>query len=392
MARKHLTERLKRFAPHLSSNSIPEIEAKIPERYYTLAKKVKGQLVESHGGCYCLIKTVYPFGYEHGLQTLDKSPTDELVTTAAFDLKDEVFELPVGSMLFLDTETTGLGGSGAVAFLIGVGKLVKDGFEIAQYLIPDYSDEAAMLEDLYQILGNNSTIVTFNGASFDLPLLNDRFIINRIARKLDYYFHLDLLHPARRIYKRRLQDCTLTNLERQLFEFDREDDIPGYLVPSVYFDWVSSQDLSLMNSVLDHNRLDIISLYFLTRLISDSYRSNGGILEHVDDLHSLSRFFERRREINRIEHIYKKVEEFDSKVPSDAVLHFARAFKRTGEINTSVELWKSISESDSLESFWACVELSKHYEHREKDFDAALEYASRARRCREISVEQKKFA
>ncbi len=385
MSRKPLTDKLQRFGLQINSQRPARSHIKFPDRYQLLADTIGGELVAGSAGCYCLIRTHYPIGFSHGAFILEADLVEKSVPAAAFSPFEESFELPLSSMVFVDTETTGLGGSGAVAFLIGAGRVTNHGFEVLQYLIPDYSDEAAMLEDFHQNLSTGSTIVSFNGASFDLPVLQDRMIINRVARKLDYEYHLDLLHSARRLFKRRLQDCTLTNLERQLFSFYRTADIPGYLVPSVYFEWLSAQELSQMKAVLEHNRFDIVSLYFLTNLISEAYLSEGGTLEHPEDLHSLSRFYERRRENTRIEKVYNRVKQFDNGFSPAAALHFARSFKRAQNIQESVKIWETLVTEKSSESFWACIELAQYYEHQLKDFENALEYAEAASQCGRIS-------
>jgi len=381
MSHKPLTDKLQRFGSQINSLRPATPKIKYPDRYQLLAETVGGELVAGSAGCYCLIRTLFPVGFKHGAFILGADVIEKSVPAAAFSPFEESFELPYSSMKFVDTETTGLGGSGAVAFLIGAGQVTNHGFEVSQYLIPDYSDEAAMLEDFHQNLSTGSTVVSFNGASFDLPVLQDRMIINRVARKLDYEYHLDLLHSARRLFKRRLQDCTLTNLERQLFSFYRTDDIPGYLVPSVYFEWLSAQGLTQMQKVLEHNRYDIVSLYFLTHLISNAYQSDGGSLEHSEDLHSLSRFYERRRENARIEKVYNRVQQFGNGISPDAALHFARNFKRSQNLQESVKIWESLITEKSSESFWACIELAKYYEHHRKDFKIALEYAGAAVQC-----------
>jgi len=385
MSRKPLTEKLERFGSQLTTPAKSKTESKYPERYKLLADVLGGKLVPGGAGCYCLIRTLYHSGFSHGQYTINAGEETKSFLAAAFSANDMGLELTVPSMVFLDTETTGLGGTGAVAFLIGLGRISQNGFEISQYLIPDYSDEAAMLQDVYENLNENSTIVSFNGGSFDLPVLQDRMIINRIARKLEFGYHLDLLHSARRLFKRRLSDCTLINLERQLFSFYRADDIPGYLVPSVYFEWLSSQELSRMNAVLEHNRFDIMSLYFLAHLIAEAYQSEGGTLTHSEDLYSLSRFFERRKETAKIEGVYQRVKNARNGFAPDAALHYARNFKRTQKIEQSVEIWESISKDTSSESFWACIELAKYYEHNARDFENALKYTDRATKCEVVT-------
>lgn len=388
MLEKYLNDKTKQFETQINSPSSSTADSKYPERYSVLAKRVGGELVFRRAGCYSLSKTIFPFNYQHGLFTIEENKITETFPSAAFSHNSDTFEIEPQSMIFLDTETTGLGGTGAVAFLVGIGKITKKGFEISQYLIPDYSDEAAMLEDIKSEIHDRSTVVSFNGASFDLPVLLDRMIINRVARRHEYAHHLDLLHPARRLFRRRLLDCTLTNLERQLFSFYRNDDIPGYLVPSVYFEWLTLQDLTNMNRVLEHNRLDILSMYFLVRLIADAYQSNGETLEYAEDLYSLSRYYEKRKEPGRIETVFERVKREAKTIAPEAALHYAKIFKRNRKVERSVEIWESMAKDKTAESFWACVELAKYYEHQARDFGSALQYTNLACRCERISSKQ----
>jgi len=306
MAPTHLTEKLNRLKNHLGDNSQSKPRVNIPARYTAFAKTLGGELITTEIGNYCLIRSLFPVGYKHGNHKITRAGLKEALPVAAFNTTGSYALVNPKSLLFVDTETTGLGGSGTVAFLIGIGRITGDGFEVLQYLIPDYGDETAMLENIFEMFSDKISVVTFNGASFDLPLIKERLIINRVGRKLKYQHHLDLLHSSRRLFKRRLKCCNLTNLERELFEFHRKDDIPGYLVPSVFFDWLNNEDLTSMNAVIEHNRLDIVSLFFLSGLISEAYMSQGKSLEHSEDLHSLSRWYSRCKERDRIEIVYNQ--------------------------------------------------------------------------------------
>ena len=395
MVRTRLTDQLNRLKGHMGvsspamSMSMLKSKPKIPSRYLNFAKALGGKLITNSAGNYCLIRTVFPIGYRHGSYELTAAEINSPLPLAAFDASCNSETIDLGSVLFIDTETTGLGGAGAVAFLIGVGRIIDEGFELLQYIIPDYSDETAMLEDLNSIFSDELAVVTFNGKSFDLPLLTDRLIINRVGRKLSFKHHLDLLHSSRRLFKRRLQSCTLINLERELFDFNRIDDIPGYLVPTVFFDWLNSEDLSMMNAVIEHNRLDIVSLFFLARLISEAYATTGGSLDYSEDLHSLSTWYDRRREREKIEVVYSQAERLSENMSAEAVLFYGRSFKRLRKFDESIGLLSKITSDDSKYGFSANIELAVHYEHRTKELLKALEHATQAGKYREISASQK---
>jgi len=379
MSGNSLHSKLNRFqGAILGDRPTPDLQD-VPARYRQMAKAVDGRIVSGRAGSFCLVKTHYSRYHSHGHLTLGDIPGDGPFPVSAFTRKDEPGYVEPASLLFIDAETTGLGGAGTVAFLVGCGSVVEDGFEVRQYLIPDYSDEAAMLEALLSEFDDTRVIVSYNGAAFDLPLLQDRMIINRVARELAMGRHLDLLHPVRRLFRRRLGDCRLVNVEKKLFGFQRNNDIPGYIIPSVYFDWLSEQNPDLMGMILEHNRLDIVSLYYLAAYLARAFQTEGGILETVDDLYSLSRIYGWRKQNHRVVDLYRRIDALRDKPPAgDVLLFHAQAFKRVGAYEKAVALWERLSSASSKEGFWANVELAKHYEHRVKDIKTAYQYAKKA--------------
>ncbi|UCD63888.1 MAG: ribonuclease H-like domain-containing protein [Candidatus Zixiibacteriota bacterium] len=331
-------------------------------------------------GTYCFVKSFYPADYRFGDSALSDACAGRTVPLSAFTPEDSGDRLPLSKMLFLDTETTGLGGSGAVAFLVGCGRIARGGFEVRQYLLPDYVDEAGMLEDILGEFSSETTLVSYNGAAFDLPVLRDRMIVNRVARSIEHHHHIDLLHPSRRLFRRRLKDCRLSNIEVELFGFVRENDVPGYLVPAIYFDWLSTENAGAIPPVLEHNRNDIVSLLFLTHRIAEIYRTEGENLDNIDDLHSLARVYGRRKKPVAVKKIFGRIDSVgQSRLPADIVLYHSLNLKRTDNYEEAVSLWLSLAEVDSKEAFWANIELAKFYEHREKNLTAALRHANRAR-------------
>jgi uncharacterized protein YprB with RNaseH-like and TPR domain len=372
--------RLKRFivSPDTSSQESGDSAASIPSRYERLVEAVNGRLVACHAGYYCLVSRLYPFGAQFGDFALN-APSVSQVGLDAFSADGCPDVANLGDLVFFDTETTGLGGSGTVAFLIGCGSLTADGFEVRQYLLQDYSDEAALLEKVLEELSAEKTLVTYNGAAFDLPVVRDRFIINRVARAIPASGHIDLLHAARRLYRRRLGDCSLTNVERELLGFHRTDDIPGYLVPSVYFDWLSEESTELLDGVLEHNRQDIVSLYLLLSRIHEAFETRGATLDAAEDLHSLSRVFVRRKRHDVAVAIGDRAADATGTLAPDMILFHSMALKRSGQTEAAVALWQQLTVEDSREGFLASLEMAKHCEHRTRDISAALQYAQRAR-------------
>ena len=379
MSTNNLRQQLDRFqGVILGERSVAETVS-APDRDLQMAEALGGEIVSGAAGSFCLAKTFHTPTYRHGDLTLDETLSVGALPASAFTWQDEPDSIRPESLLMIDTETTGLGGAGAVAFLVGCASVVDDGLEVRQYLIPDYSDEAAMLEVLLTEFSGGRTVVSYNGAAFDLPLLRDRMIINRVARRLPFQRHLDLLHPVRRLFRRRLGDCRLVNIERELFGFYRENDIPGYLIPSVYFDWLAQQNPTPLAAVMEHNRLDIVSLWFMTVFLARTFQTEGRLLHSADDLYSLSRIYGRRRDNRRVISLYQRIDALTPGSPPDDMLLFhALAFKRAGQFDRAVALWERLSAVSSREGFRANVELAKYYEHRIKDIDRAFHYARRA--------------
>ncbi|HOP06173.1 MAG TPA: ribonuclease H-like domain-containing protein [candidate division Zixibacteria bacterium] len=380
MTSSNLNEKLNRFSSLIGGAKSPaDKESKHPRRYRTLAERLGGKIIDHHAGGYCLVRRLYPGNYRHGDHLLADLIGDRTLPMSAFTPLDEPGEVRLRDLLFFDTETTGLGGAGVVPFLIGCGGFVDGGFEVRQYVIPDYSDEAAMLEALLEELTEPRVVVSYNGRAFDLPIVQDRMIVNRVARKVPIGGHLDLLHAGRRLYRRRLSDCSLTNIEREIFGFYREDDIPGFLIPSIYFDWLSEEKLDQMESVLEHNRLDIVSLAFLAVHLAEIFESEGSDLCEPEDIHSLARVYGRRKDNELVTRLYDRIEQASGHQPEDdMVLYHALGFKRVGDWKRAVELWQSLANKKNRQAWAANIELAKYYEHRAGQLDLALEHTNRA--------------
>lgn len=380
MPDRKIKDRLKRFENEITGQSRKSLSFSSPAHYKEMARCLGGQLISNHSGSFILVKHIFKNGTSLGRAKLDIDRAKSLIPFDFFSTIVNNGSAPLKSLLFLDTETTGLGGSGAVAFLVGFGSVTKEGFEVRQYLIPDYSDETAMLESLLDEFGKSKTLVSFNGAAFDLPLLRTRMILNRTAREIDCCHHLDLLHPARRLFKRRLKDCSLTNLERELFKFNRKDDIPGYLIPSVYFDWLSERKLDGMFAVMKHNRLDILSLYFLLQHMVDVFVSDGSSLNEVDDLHSLSRIYGKRKETSKAMNLHEKIESLGTQnLAGDILLFKSMTLKKLRKFDQALNIWNDLAQYDNREGFLAALEIAKYLEHKEKDFLSALRMTKRAK-------------
>src|SRR5690242_16551760 len=194
---------------------------------------VGGCLIETDAGTILAVRHEYPLDHRHGapcLASVRDAPEAllRLLAKNAGEVPD-----PCG-LLFLDTETTGLvGGTGTYAFLVGTGSVEEASFVVTQYLMRDLDEEPALLAALAPSIERATAVVSFNGSAFDVPLLETRFVLGR--RRWPDVVHLDLLHAARRVWGRVLQDCRLETLERAVLGVERENDVPGAFIPSMYF-------------------------------------------------------------------------------------------------------------------------------------------------------------
>lgn len=278
-------------------------------------------------------------------------------------------------LLFLDTETTGLsGGAGTVAFEIGAGWIEPRGMVIRQYVMRDYGQEADMLREVASLIARADTIVTFNGKSFDLPLLESRMIMNRIRVHVTDMPHLDLLHAARRVYKLRLGRCNLTALEEAVLGKTRRDDLPGAQVPERYFTYLKTGEFALLEDVLRHNFDDIQSLAELTAVICSAYRQPE-LLRYEQDILGVGKTLLHGRRTQQARNCLKILGH--STLAPQAHLYLASSYKQGREWTEAAEIWKTmIAKGEG--GAWPYIELAKYYEHVQHDYDKALRYATSA--------------
>ncbi len=280
--------------------------------------------------------------------------------------------LQPADLLFLDTETTGLrGGAGTLAFLVGLGRFEEGHFVVRQYLMRDYDEEPFVLKPVLEALAGCGALVTFNGASFDLPLLESRLVMNRLPPRRDDLPHLDLLHIARRVFKLRLVSCSLANLESQVFGSPRQDDLPGSEVPKRYFTYLESREKGLLEDILRHNAQDVLSmgrlLYALLALHEEPLTA-----EDQRDLFSLGRVMERRGQGEQAQRCYRACTQRD--VRELAQLRLADMLRRQGNHHEAAHQYEDLHRG-GLGGAQVFIALAKLYEHRFRDPARALEIA-----------------
>src|SRR5258708_7644427 len=260
----------------------------------TLEALVPGEQHETPYGVSYMVRTAYAHDHVHGEAELRGWLSQSLAGAAAFTQDRRLAGIDPRRCLFLDTETTGLNaGSGTLVFLTGVGMFTEDGFEVRQYFLRDPGEERAMLHALHELMTSYDALVTFNGRSFDMPMLSARFTVNRQPLRADRWPNLDLLHPARRLWKRRLESCRLASLEDSILGVRRTgQDVPGFLIPQLYYEYLQNGDARQMRRVIYHNLFDVLSMVTLATVLCDTFaRVDTPALPH-DDLISLARWYE----------------------------------------------------------------------------------------------------
>ena len=280
----------------------------------------------------------------------------------------------IEKLLFLDTETTGLnGGAGTVAFEIGLGWIEPRGMVIRQYVMRDYHEEAAMLEEIAGLFRRFDTVVSFNGKSFDLPLLESRMTMNRIRLPVTTWPQFDLLHAARRVYKLRLGRCNLARLEAAVFGQARENDLPGSLVPQRYFDYLKTKEFALLEDVLAHNKQDIQSLAELTGHLCAVFR-DPSTLFHPEDVLGVGKTLLRTGCKEKGRNCLRIIK--CSSLSAQAHMHLSLSYKKEKDWNEALASWNEmIAQGEG--GVWPYVEAAKYLEHGARDYALALNYATR---------------
>lgn len=345
-----------------------------------LEELVPGAEAENAGGKFFCAHRVAGGAARHGRFCIrDLAPLD--MGRLAVLANDPLLKaLDYREALFFDTETTGLaGGTGTVAFLIGLGWFEGDGFVTRQLFARDYAEERATLLDLLALLGERRFLVSFNGKAFDANLLASRFVMNRLPNPLSDLPHLDLLHPARRLLSHRLADRRLAALEASVLGFEREGDIPGSEIPQRYFDWLRRRDGRLMADVFEHNRLDVISLAALAAHLAELIDPEGKTTHaHPGDQLAAARLFFARELPGEAVRLLDPLCGCTSPAAArEAKRELSLHHKREGRWVEATAIWEEMARRDGGDRF-ALIELAKWCEHKRRDFARALELTERA--------------
>ena len=350
------------------------------ESIHIVNKKVKieevvsGKFISTPFGESFIRENYFPKDYRCGEVELFQIFQSSAKTISNLARDDRLKEIDINKTVFLDTETTGLaGGAGTYIFLVGVGYFEGDQFCVRQYFMRDYNEERALLSALNELLANFKAVVTYNGKTFDLPLMESRYIMSGMKMSLKDPYHFDLLYPARRLWKRRLENCSLSTVERDILGVIRDDDVPGHLIPEIYFRYLRTKNARAIKQVFEHNLQDIISLVALVSRMCFLVEDPLNNTEYGMDIFSIGKMFDEEREYEQSTHYY--TEALKHNLAEEEALEILRltsfAYKRQGKWKEAEKIWKEIIERSREFICYPYEELAKYYEHHLKDYQKA---------------------
>jgi len=370
-----LSDRLKALGVQIGGRDLPDSKRKTRHPIETV---VDGRIVETaHGETY-VAESRQPLGAPHGQGKLEINAPLEMVANWGRDTRIATSEIE--QFAFLDTETTGLGGGpGTYVFLVGAGRFEGEEFHLAQFFLRELDEEPALLAGLESFLAPCEVIVTFNGKAFDVPLLNARYLLNSAPSPLPSLAHLDLLHLTRRLWRERLPSCSLGSLEEHILGLERTgEDVPGWMIPELYLDYLREGDARPLKGVFYHNAVDILSLAALMNHIADMLAQplTPGVEDPLDRvamgrLYESLGYFEQATEIIELS--------LQDGLPTErhltTVKRLSLLHRRMGNYEAALELWQEAADHRQV---YAHVEIAKHYEHRQRDFEEAIRWTEAA--------------
>ena len=361
-----------------------------------VADVLGGRVVANRFGRALVVDRRYESDRYHGAARIGDC---ELRDDEGLRLLDPNLVVPDGCgtrTLFVDLETTGLsGGAGTVAFLVGCGWFDMGAFQVRQFLLTSYASERALLSAVAECFDDTSLLVTYNGKTFDVPMMETRWLFHRMEMPLDSVRHFDMLHPARRLWRARpgARDvdgdagCRLTTLERMLWEVRRIGDVPGLEIPARYFRFLRSGDARPLEPVLEHNRLDLISLAAVTaralQLVNEGTESCRDAAEAL----ALGKVYERAGSFERAVECYRHAAADPAAhvdVRAEGLYRLGLRMRRERRFEEAASIWRTLLDLKPgrirtpllapLRQF-AAEALAIHHEHRERDYDGARELA-----------------
>jgi uncharacterized protein len=341
---------------------------------HSIESVVSGHYKEAvYGEVFCH-EEIYDRHHKHGKKPI--FPSEPIRTLCRWAKTESHTIKDLENFVFLDTETSGLaGGTGTYAFEVGLGRFTDKGFHLAQFFMRHPGEEPALLAGISEFVDGMKAVVTYNGKSFDIPLLNTRYTLMGMTSPFTETDHFDLLPLARRLWRIRLESRTLSNVEHKILGVERGDEeVPGYLIPELYFEFLKTQDARPMGGIFYHNAIDILSLAGLfSHMAFLLHNPHSEKIHHGEDVVALARFFEAMGEIEQAESLYRKALEIDlvEDLYWDTLERFSFLLKRKEDWTAAISLWEIAAQNGALYAF---EELAKYFEHRNKHLPHAHEW------------------
>lgn len=377
-----LSEKLRRMGVQIGGQKPLETPRQVRKPIETV---VPGREYQTNFGSLFSLGHSYPQNYLHGRQTV--FPQHPIYGLARWSRVPELEQKNLDQFIFLDTETTGLsGGTGTMAFMVGVARFRGESLAMEQFFLRSPAEEAALLAGLEEFCDGMAAVVTYNGKSFDIPILNTRYILQGFTSPFEDLPHLDLLHLTRRIWRARLEQCNLGNIEQQILQLQRDgDEVPGYLVPEYYAQYLRDGNAEPLRGIFYHNEQDVLSLAALFALFTDMLEApTAWETPSSQDLTSLGRLLEHMGEVDGALSLYQKGAQAaeSARTKLEPLLAQAKLHKRHGEYSRALPLWELAAADGSLE---ALEELAKYHEHSTRQLEKALAYTNQALRLLETN-------
>ena len=290
--------------------------------------------------------------------------------------------IPPAKWCFLDTETTGLaGGSGTYAFLIGVGRITPQGFLVRQFFMREFGEEASQLSALQEHLRQFEVMVTYNGRTFDQPLLETRFRMVRQRPPFSTLEQLALLFGARRLWNLRFDSCRLVDLENQILGVERQGDLPGEMIPYFYFEYLRTHEIFRLMPIFHHNAVDILTLACLTAIVPRAFHApNQAQFAHAAEMVGLARWWRQADQHENALALFRQA--LDRELPDELLFRtmwdVAALEKKLGREHAALPMLTDLASARNPWRASAFTELAKYYEHRERNYAMALEMARNA--------------
>jgi uncharacterized protein len=359
-----------------------------------------GDILETATGRCVVVDRFYPADHFHGLARIGDVPGRALAAQEELSFiggTPEPLDREPRSLLFVDLETTGLnGGAGTYAFLVGCAYFEPHGFRIRQYFLAGYQHERALLDAVEDLVRQSAGLVSYNGKSFDVPVLETRYQFNRLAPPFEGLAHVDMLHVARRFWRSAptgagmwpdTDSCRLSALERTLFGVRRVGDVGGYDIPSRYFDFMRTGNAVPLLPVLEHNRLDLLSLAMMTARALHVLRLAPECCTSARESLAAGRLFDRagRQELavrcfeDAVERARHERGGEAGLVSAEALHALALRLRRQGRYDDAAARWHALvteRRSSPAVRREALEALAIHYEHRQRNLDEARRFAA----------------